>query len=380
MKTIIRLSYFLSISLIIFSCSKPAKEEDAVETKTALSESVQLTEEQMKTINVQLGKIEKKKVSSPVRVNGMLDVPPQNLVTITAPMGGFVRHTELLQGMSVKQGQVVAVLEHPDYIQLQQDYLDTKTQLEFLELEYKRQQDLSSENVNATKVLQQAKSNYFSAKAKVDGLRARLKMINVSPEKIEKDGITSTISITTPIAGFVTEVNVNRGAYVNSADVMFEIVDTEHLHAEAQVFEKDIMKLKVGQTMRLTLANETEERFATVYLIGKEISPERTVRVHCHLTKEDVTLIPGLYFNATIETGDTMANTLPEEAIVSYDGKMYVFVQKEKNTFHLTPIEGARISAGLAELSLPGDFDLNSTIVTNGTYTLISLLKNVEEE
>lgn len=379
MKTIHSLLYFFFLTVFLFACSKPVQEEAAPQTDAG-TESVTLTDDQMKTINVQLGKIEKKKVSHLVHVNGMLDVPPQNLVTIAAPMGGFVKHTELLQGMFIKKGEVVAVLEHPDYIQLQQDYLDNKTQLEFLELEYKRQQDLSNENVNAAKVLQQAKSNYFSTRAKVDGLRARLKLINLSPEKIEKDGITGTISITTPIAGFVTEVNVNRGAYVNSADVMFEIVDTEHLHAEAQVFEKDIMKLKVGQTMRLVLANETEERLATVYLIGKEISPDRTVRVHGHLNKEDASLIPGLYFNAAIETGDALADTLPEEAIVSYDGKMYVFVQTKQNTFQLTPIEGAKISAGLAEVILPADFDSNVPVVTRGTYTLISLLKNVEEE
>jgi cobalt-zinc-cadmium efflux system membrane fusion protein len=108
--------------------------------------------------------------------------------------------------------------------------------------------------------LQQSKSNYLSAKAKEEGLRARLKLIGLSAEGLEKDGIKSVINIITPIAGYVTEVNVNRGKYVNSADVMFEIVDTEHLHAEAQVFEKDIMNLRIGQTMMLVLANETQAR------------------------------------------------------------------------------------------------------------------------
>lgn len=373
MNNLIRI-LFVTIAVIVFSCSKPEQPKET-ELHTD-SESLHLSDEQVKTIGLQVGKIESRKISNPIRVNGMLDVPPQNMVSIAAPMGGFVKHTELLQGMRVKQGQVIATLEHQDYIQLQQDYLDSKTQLEFLEIEYKRQQELASENVNAAKVLQQSKSNYFSAKAKEEGLRARLKLIGLSAEGLEKDGIKSVIHIITPIAGYVTEVNVNRGKYVNSADVMFEIVDTEHLHAEAQVFEKDIMNLRIGQTMMLVLANETQSREATVYLIGKEISAERTVRVHCHLEKEDPTLIPGMYFNAVIETESIAVPALPEAAVVSYDGVSYIFVQKSQNEFDWVEVKTGISESGYTHVILPEGFDVNAAVVTQGAYSLLSMLKN----
>lgn len=373
MNNLIRI-LFVTIAVIAFSCSKP-EQTKAPELHTN-AESLHLSDEQLKTIGLQVGKIKSRKISNPIRVNGMLDVPPQNMVSIAAPMGGFVKYTELLQGMRVKQGQVVATLEHQDYIQLQQDYLDSKTQLEFLEIEYKRQQELASENVNAAKVLQQSKSNYFSAKAKEEGLRARLKLIGLSAEGLEKDGIKSVINIITPIAGYVTEVNVNRGKYVNSADVMFEIVDTEHLHAEAQVFEKDIMNLRIGQTMMLVLANETQPREATVYLIGKEISAERTVRVHCHLEKEDPTLIPGMYFNAVIQTESTAVPALPEAAVVSYDGVSYIFVQKSQNEFDGVEVKTGISESGYTHVILPDGFDVNAAVVTQGAYSLLSMLKN----
>lgn len=376
MNNLIRI-LFVTIAVIVFSCSKPEQPKET-ELHTD-SESLHLSDEQVKTIGLQIGKIESRKISNPIRVNGMLDVPPQNMVSIAAPMGGFVKHTELLQGMRVKQGQVIATLEHQDYIQLQQDYLDSKTQLEFLEIEYKRQKELASENVNAAKVLQQSKSNYFSAKAKEEGLRARLKLIGLSAEGLEKDGIKSVIHIITPIAGYVTEVNVNRGKYVNSADVMFEIVDTEHLHAEAQVFEKDIMNLRIGQTMMLVLANETQPREATVYLIGKEISAERTVRVHCHLEKEDPTLIPGMYFNAIIETESTAVPALPEAAVVSYDGVSYIFVQKSQNEFDWVEVKTGISESGYTHVILPEGFDVNAAVVTQGAYSLLSVLKNTEQ-
>ena len=378
MNNIINRITLLILVATIGSCSKP--EQVAEQEVHTDSESVQLNDEQLQTIGLKLGKIEFKKISNPIRVNGMLDVPPQNLVTIAAPMGGFVKNTELLQGMRVKQGQVIATLEHQDYIQLQQDYLDSKTQFEFSELEYKRQQELAGENVNSAKALQQARTNYFSAKAKEEGLRARLKMIGLSPEALEKEGIKSVINIVTPISGYVTEVNINRGKYVNSADVMFEIVDTEHLHAEAQVFEKDVMNLKIGQSMRLTLANETEPREATVYLIGKEISAERTVCVHGHLEKEDPALIPGMYFTAVIETESTPVPTLPEAAVVSYEGISYIFIQKSQNQFDWVEVKTGTSEMGYTHVILPDGFDGNATIVTQGAYAMLSMLKNSEDD
>lgn len=370
----------LGILLILSSCSKSNDGETATQPEGNLqADEVTLTDEQTKVLNITLGKIEKRALSSTIKVNGMLDVPPQNLVTISAPLGGFIKHTELLQGMKVKKGQVIAVMEHADYIQLQQDYLDSKNQLEFLELEYKRQQELATENVNSAKALQLSKSTYLSMKAKTEGLRSKLKLINISPADIENGEIKNTVAIVAPITGFVMQVNVNIGMYVNPTDVMFKIVDTDHLHAEAQVFERDLTKLKVGQRVLINLTNETVPRIAKVYLIGKEISSERTVRVHCHLEKEDPNLIPGMYFSALIELGDTPLNTVPENAVVSFEGKDYLFTSSQKNTFRMVEIKTGLTESGYTEIMVPEGFDLASSIVTNGTYGLISKLKNAEE-
>lgn len=374
------LIFLLGILLILSSCSKSNDGETATQPEGNLqADEVTLTDEQTKVLNITLGKIEKRALSSTIKVNGMLDVPPQNLVTISAPLGGFIKHTELLQGMKVKKGQVIAVMEHADYIQLQQDYLDSKNQLEFLELEYKRQQELATENVNSAKALQLSKSTYLSMKAKTEGLRSKLKLINISPADIENGEIKNTVAIVAPITGFVMQVNVNIGMYVNPTDVMFKIVDTDHLHAEAQVFERDLTKLKVGQRVLINLTNETVPRIAKVYLIGKEISSERTVRVHCHLEKEDPNLIPGMYFSALIELGDTPLNTVPENAVVSFEGKDYLFTSSQKNTFRMVEIKTGLTESGYTEIMVPEGFDLASSIVTNGTYGLISKLKNAEE-
>lgn len=370
--------FFLSI---LSSCANNAdKSEPASKNENVISNEVTLTEEQFKSLGIELGRPQMRSISGSIKANGMLDVPPQNLVTISAPLGGFVKNTELLQGMKVKKGQTIVVMEHPDYIQLQEDYLATKNQLEFLELEYQRQEELSKENVNAAKALQQAKSNYFGAKAKVQGLKAKLKLININPQDIEAGEIKNTISIPSPIAGFVTQVNVNIGMHVNPTEVMFRIVDTEHLHAEAQVFEKDITQLKIGQLVRVYLSNENKERLAKIFLIGKEITPERTVRVHCHLEEEDITLIPGQYFKALIETDPHQVATLPIEAIVDFDNKQFVFVERESGNrkYEMVEVQTGKSESGFTAADLPASIETKK-IVLKGTYALLGVLKNTEE-
>lgn len=370
--------FVASIFLSACSSGSDTLAEPATDSAASANEAV-LTDEQVKILKISVGKIEKRTLSQTINVNGMLDVPPQNMVTISAPLGGFVKHTELLQGMRVKKGQVLALMEDPAYIQLQQDYIDSKSQLEFLELEYTRQQQLAAENVNAVKTLQQAKSNYISTKAKVEGLRSKLRLIHLAPEEIEQGEIKNTISIISPISGYVTQVHVNIGMYVNPADVMFKIVDTDHLHAEAQVFEKDLSHVRVGQSVLLTLAHESKPRTAKVYLIGKEISSERTVRVHCHLDKEDPDLIPGMYFTAQIETSEREVLAVPDNAIVSFEGTEYIFIQKSKNQFASIVITTGVTEFGFTEVVLPEEFDLTAPLVTEGAYALLSKLKNVEE-
>jgi len=372
-----RIIYLLTLT--IAACSKPT--EPAREASPASADNqVVLTPEQYELLGIETALAENRQLSGTIRANGMLDVPPQNLITISAPLGGFVKHTELLQGMKVKKGQVVVVLEHPDYIQMQQDYLDSKSRLEFQELEYNRQQELATENVNALKSLQQAKAAYMSTRAQVEGLKAKLKLISIDPADIEKGIIRNTISITSPITGYVTQININIGMHVNPTEVMMKIVDTEHLHAEAQVFEKDLMRLAIGQTVRLRLSNEKKERLATVYLIGKEITPERTVRVHCHLTDEDKSLIPGMYFSAIMETSEQKLPAVPTDAVVSYAGKFFVFAQsiEDKNSFSMVEVAKGISEDGYTALTLPTDYKQRQLVV-KGTYALLGMLKNKED-
>lgn len=386
----------VAVSLLL-ACGKSDQPTAIEEHHDEQENTVALTEAQMKNAGVEIGKIERKQISGTIKVNGVLDVPPQQLISVSVPLGGFLKSTTLLQGSKVKKGQLIAVIENPDYIQIQQDYLEAKNQFEFSKADYERQQELSKENVNAQKTVQQAKSTYQTWLAKMNGLMAKLKMINVDFISLDAGNITSTGNVYSPISGYVTEVNVNIGKFVNPSDVLFEIVDTEHLHAELTVFEKDVPKLKIGQKIRFTLANENKERLATVYLIGRKIGADRSIRIHCHIDTEDKELLPGMYLKAIVEAGDIDVDALPDEAIIDFQGKKYIFIpvkeeahreEKSEGTetheegqyFKMIVVEIGNSEVGYTEIRTTENLNEKTEVVVKGAYAILSKIKNSEEE
>lgn len=347
---------------------------------------VELTEAQYKSTGIEFGKVEEKQISGTIKVSGILDVPPQQLVSVSVPLGGFLKNTELLQGSRVTKGQVIATIENLDFIQLQQDYLEAKGQLEFSKADYERQQLLAKENVNAQKTLDQSKATFGGWQAKANGLREKLKTLNINLASVESGNITSTINLYAPISGYVTQVNVNIGKFVTPSDIMFEIVDTEHLHAELTVFEKDIPKIKIGQTVRFTLANETKERTAKVFLIGREISADRTIRIHCHIDHEDKNLLPGMYLKAIVESGGAFVHAVPDQSIVDFQGKKYIFVSSEEATpgnhhFRMLEVQAGNGEFNYTEITVVETLAIEKlSVVTKGAYELLSKMKNSEEE
>lgn len=412
----ILLSAFLiaAMSVPLYNCSdkKEAESSETEEHHQDEEGTVEFTDVQMKSAGITTGAIQKRQLSGMLKVNGLLDVPPQNQVSISVPYGGILKDTDLLQGMWVKKGDVIARMEHPDYIQMQQDYLDAYNQLQFMEKEYERQQELNKENVSAAKTFQKTTADFNSLKSKVEALNQKLSLLNITASKLITSGILRSIPVISPISGYVTEVNANIGKFVQPNEVIFEIVDTRHLHVELMVFEKDVPKLKDGQKVRYTLANESTEREAEVHLIGREISPERTVRVHCHLLKEDKDLLPGMYLKATIETGTAETDALPNDAIVDNAGKKYFFIQvdakeehhQEKHEeghdesdkeaeadaehgkeqhglkFKMVEVTTGVSDNGYTEVTMPENFDRNTkSIVLKGAYDLLAKMNNSEE-
>ncbi|MCS6808337.1 MAG: efflux RND transporter periplasmic adaptor subunit [Candidatus Kapabacteria bacterium] len=351
---------------------------------------VELTPEQYATAGIQLGTIEHKVMHNILRVQGMLDVPPQNVVAISPHIGGYVQSTPLLQGLRVRKGQIIAILEHQDIIALQQDFLETRSRLEFAEAEFQRQEALQRDNINALKALQQVTAEYKSLKARYAALRQRLALIGIHADSLHDYSIQRSYAIRSPIDGYVTDVPITLGKFVSPHDILCCIVNPSHIHAELTVFEHDAPKIRVGQRVRLVLSNEAHERTAKVYLIGREISPERTIRVHAHLDREDESLLPNTTLSAAIELDNQSVLAVPDEALVNINGTEYIFTpihqlttsQPFSNTSNSRQYSFRRIAVqrgitigGWTELrALPqATVPPVTLIVVKGAYTLASM-------
>ncbi len=290
---------------------------------------VVLKKNQREALNLKLGSFLMRNLTTVVKTNGQLEVPPSSSADVTAIIGGNVKSIKVFHGDKVSKGQLLAVLEHPDYIILQEQFSEVANKLEYLEKEYERQKELFENNVGAGKDYQQAKSEYNTAKAKYAGLKSRLQLLNLSTDKIEEGIISNTVNIISPINGFVNDVNIKVGTYVDAKDKLFAITDNSDMHADFMIYEKDVHLVKEGQKVHFTVSNRpSEELTATVFAIGKEFEANsRAVHIHAKINEKVSGLISGMYISGHLHTDEKYTRTLPNDAIVTEGTKSYIFIQ-----------------------------------------------------
>lgn len=368
-----------NIVLLLASCgsSKTEEKKSAAQTNENI---VSLTDAQLKNAGIQTGKVEQQSISSVLKVNGKIDVPPQNMVSISVPLGGYLKTTKLLPGMHISKGEVIAVMEDQQYIQLQQDYLTAKAQFSFNESEYNRQKELNQSKATSDKVYEQTRATYQTQNILIKSLEEKLKLIGVSPANINANNISRSINIYSPINGFVSAVNVNIGKYVNPSDVLFELVNPTDIHLALTVFEKDIDKLYIGQKLMAYTNTQPDKKYpCEIILISKNLSDESSAQVHCHFEQYDKTLLPGMFMNAEIEVKSNNVNALPDDAIIRFENKQYIFITKGKNQFEMLEVKTGNSENGFTEVSIDEKL-AKETFVLKGAYNLLMKMKNTSEE
>lgn len=405
MKSKIIIAFLAVITLMSCNSNQKENSETGEHVEHEGTEGVvMLNELQREALNLQLGSFQMRNLTTLVKTNGQLEVPPAASADVTAIIGGNVKEIKVFHGDKVNKGQVLAVLEHPDYIAIQEEFAETSNKLEFLEQEYARQKELFENNVGAGKDFQQVKSEYNTAKAKYEGLKSRLQLLNLSPEKVQDGNISSTISILSPISGFVNEVEIKVGTYVDAKDRLLSITDNREIHADFMVYENDVHLLENGQKVDFTVSNRPgEELSATIFAIGKEFEPNtKAVHIHARLDKNPGNLIPGMYVSGHIHTDENYTRTLPNDAVVTEGTKSYIFildesVEAEEHEGHehevITENEEGHVMAfrmvevitgmqesGYTGIKLLNPLPDNTQIVMNTAYYLLADMKKGETE
>lgn len=384
---------FLLLSVIVVTSCKDKKEaateQAPTESKADTSSSVRqitFTADQYKLSSIETGSIELRNLTNIIKLTGVIEAEPNSVATVSAPLGGYIKTAGLLPGQFVKKGQQLATIENPEFINIQQQYLESISRLEYLSQEYKRQQELRNEDINAAKTYQQVSSDYNVMKARIAGLEQQMALIGIRSSTLKSSNkISRTAGIYAPISGYIKTSNTNIGKYAAPTDVLFEIMGTDALHLALNAFEKDLGKIQVGQTVKFSLSNENDYRhIGKVFLVGQASDDKKMIPVHCHFTK-DAKMLPGMYVKAWLEAGTEQKSAVPNDAIVQLEGLDYIIIQSSENkdgyTFQLIQVAKGVEQEGYTGIELPSTTNPQKIkIVTKNAYTILSAIKNAEEE
>ncbi len=390
-------AFLIAISIPFMACNKKA---ESTETKTTAEETpkageeakedvkeVHLNEAQYKATSFVLGGFEKKNLSEVINTNGYTKLPPQNQAQVSVPLSGTIKSIKAIEGQYVKQGQVLATLQSMAYnnLRLEREKLNEQVQqsegnLTYLRLEYARQKELSEENVNAKKVFQKVSSDVNMEEIKIKALQSQIAILSQNIN-IGGNSDSPLINITAPISGYITEVNINIGSAVEVGKPLFVIVDNAKMHVDLLVYEKDLYKVKAGQTVRFILTNQNaQELKGKIFSIGQSFKNEtKSVAVHADITNEKQVLISGMYVNALIDVGSNAVNALPQEAVIKAEGREFIFILEgeEKGEYHFQRIEvktGAS-QLGFVQITPLQELKAEKNIVIKGAYYLQSHLQ-----
>ena len=377
----------LSVVVLVTSCGKQNKTENGNKKEENAGDMVSLTNAQIRMSGVQTGGIEMRQVSNTLKINGEIASLPQNTAAVSMPLGGRVRSIRVIPGTRVNRGQVLALIENYDFIDLQQNYLEAKSKMKYTAAEYLRQRTLYSKDAASQKNLQLTASEYRTLKIQLRGYQQKLLLLGINPRRLTSGTITRAIAVKSPISGYVKSVDVTVGSTVSDTDDLFEVVNINDLFIRLTVFEKDIDKLRQGQQLSFYINDETERHRAVIYQTTKSIDNDKSYKVFAHIVSRCRNVLPGMYVNAEVALSDRNVPTLPDDAVVTYGGKDYFFVcsgTKKSGSSKLTQYKMVAIRKGVSnddftQVTLPGNIPAGP-IVTKGAYNILSALKNAGEE
>lgn len=297
-------------------------------------EGLYLSKEQIETIGLEFGSLSSMKVNDFVKSTGTLGLPPNAYSSVSAKTNGIIKGTKkFVEGNYIEKGAVIAYLENPDLIITQQEYLEAKAQLSLKQLELERQLTLVESNAGVVKNLQNAQAEVAVLEAKTQGLAKQLSFLGISTSNLSPSTIRQQIAIEAPMSGYISQINFHNGMYAQSSVSLMDIISSQHLHLELDVFEKDIANIKEGQKISYTVpALGQTIYYGVVDVIGKEFNSDtKTIRIHGHLEEPKPTFLKDLFINAKIFLNDVESTALPEKAIIK-DGEtnfIYIAVNDE---------------------------------------------------
>lgn len=412
MKKFLIITIILSGLTAFISCGSKnntdsGKAEEIHEEEHENPNTTSLTDEQIKSIGIELGSIEEKQLTASLKTNGLLKVPNQNKASVNSIYSGVIKSLLVQPGNTVRKGQTIATVANPEFIQAQSQYLSVNAKITFAELEVKRQKELNEGNAGALKNLQSAEAELRTLQTLKSTLAQQIQLMGVNPASLSNGKLISVLSITSPISGVVSDVMVKIGSYVDVSTAVAEIVDNSQLHLDLFVYEKDLHKLKNNQLIHFTLTNNPGKEYdAQIFSLGSSFEGEsKAVTVHAKVQGDKTGLIDGMNITAVVSLEKASVPAVPTDAIVNVAGQDYIFMvtdehaadehqqgkdslkhdakeqlkEKKGLTFEKIPVAKGTTDVGYTEITLLKEIPTDAKIVVKGAFFVLAKMTNTGE-
>lgn len=361
--------------MAIASCSQKQEGEKQAAAAEKVSNEIELSAEAYKNAHIVVEDLKIGEGSTLHKATGKVEVPPQNLAILHIPLGGYLKSTVLLPGLTFKKGQVLAVAEDVQFIQIQQEFLQTKSELAFAEQELKRQKVAFENQSTNEKSLQEAKLLVESKEILLNALSEKLILLGINPSALTAKNIKKTINIVAPFDGFVSSVNAKMGKYFNASDDLAELINSADMHLVITVYEKNIQDFQLGKkVVAYSNENPSLKYEATVIQINKHIGENRSTEVHCHFNKQNSNIYSGMFLNVDFEGHLSKSFQTNTESVVRVDNVHYVFVPMSNTKFKATPVQIINESDKMVNFTFMEN-ETSKKIVTVGANTLMMEIK-----
>lgn len=380
MKTIYTIFF---ITIILYSCGTKPNQIAVKEQAANVVESnlIKLTKEQAALAQLGFASIQQGKMKGIAHLNGVVDVPPTGIASVSIPMGGYVQDINLIPGTYVKKGQVLATVKDPTYVQLQENYLAAKAKLIYLQQDIDRQKTLLTQEAVSKKAYQQLQADFTTNQIQVKALSEQLKLINIQPDNLTTDKMTSLVQLIAPISGYITKVNINRGKYVTPSDILLEIMDPNDIHAAITIYESAIAGFKVGMKGTVSLTQDPTKKYpVSILAVSHNINEDKTGLLHCHFEKIPTNVLPGMFLSADIVVVTNEAVLIPIESVQRFQGKDFIFIQSAENEFKAIEIQVIQNNTEFVTVSnADAKSWIGKSIVVKNAFSLLGMMMNKSE-
>lgn len=319
----------ITIGLFLGSC------QEKQNTEVKKSNLIEITKNQFKSENMELGEPTTKTFSENIKFNGIIEPKPKGKAMISLPFMGMISQIYFTVGQKVKQGQILFDISGTPFIDLQKEFAESSAILKRLESDYNRIKELFDENIGSQKEVIQAESSFKAEKAKYTALKLKIQKIGLDYKKIENGFFYNSFPIKSPINGYITNINATIGQYIEQQTIIVEIVDNTQFQLKFSVFEKDLNKLKIGLILHFNLMENDNKPFtAQITSIGKSINNE-TKAIDCFAEIENlnsINLVNNQFFEGQIDVDSFSATALPLDAIIKSENGNYILsLEKQTN-------------------------------------------------